>query len=294
MNVWPFASLTLTLALILASQTNVVHARETRTDRSITAAIRAQQWQVQALQGITLRFGSSTHKAYATASVPTLVSNFARTVILVNGRSQQRDDGSTCDEALRNALAEAAERARKTGANAIVNITSKFLDTAFDSKTQYTCNSGIASATVDLIVQFASLTPEQIVATNSDTPYPINLLDAPLFRMFPPATNFAALSDVNAIPFLSSNCKAIYTERWLRAPLPRAFAVGPTGVCGFSWGFTPPRSGASNDPAIRAKEACNAQANRPCVLYAIDNDVVWRDTGHSDTELTPVPVDAKR
>jgi uncharacterized protein YbjQ (UPF0145 family) len=292
MKVRPIASLTLVMAL--AVLTNIAHARETRTDRSIAAAMRSQVWQTQALQGITLRFGASSHKAYTNASVPTLLTNFARTVILINGRSQQRDDGSTCDEALRNALTDAADRARKVGANAVVNITSKFLDTPLDSKTQYTCNSGIASATVDLVVQFASLTPEQVVATTSESSYPINLLDAPLFRVFPPATNFAALADVNVIPFLSPNCKTIYTERWLKAPLPRAFAVGPTGACGFSWGFTPPRSGASNDPAIRAKESCSAQANRPCVLYAVDNDVVWRDTGHTDTELTPVPVDAKR
>jgi uncharacterized protein YbjQ (UPF0145 family) len=263
-------------------------------DRSISAAMRFQSWQAQALQGVTLRFGSSGNKTYPNASVPTLVGNFARTVVMVNGRSQQREDGATCDEALRNALADAAERARKTGANAVVNITSKFLDTNFDSKLQYTCNSGIASATVDLIVQFASLTPEQITSTNQEVTSSINLLDAPLFRIFPPATNFAGLTDVNAIPFLSPICKAIYTERWLKAPLPRAFAVGPTGVCGFSWGFTPPRAGASNDPAIRSREACTAQANKPCLLYAIDNDVVWRDTGHTETELTPIPIDAKR
>jgi hypothetical protein len=191
------------------------------------------------------------------------------------GQNLKRDDGVTCDEAFRNVLTRAATLAVKGKANAIVNIQSKFLEESYDSKSKYTCNSGTGSATVDLIVQFAHLSEDDLNKARIEYALLAKMLDGAPERISLPATNVNNLADADSIPFIKSNCKSIYKDKWLNAESPRAFTIGPTGACGFSWGYAPPRPGASTDPAVRALEACTGKTNIECQLYAIDNDVVF-------------------
>jgi dienelactone hydrolase len=85
---------------------------------------------------------------------------------------------------------------------------------------------------------------------------------------FPPATHYAAIDDVGAVPYLSDAGRTAY-QNFLHRSLTRAFALAPSGI-----------SAASNggfDPMARALALCRQHADG-CQLYAVDNDVVWSKT----------------
>ncbi|WP_345817643.1 CocE/NonD family hydrolase (plasmid) [Paraburkholderia sp. PREW-6R] len=81
----------------------------------------------------------------------------------------------------------------------------------------------------------------------------------------PPPTHFAALADVDAVPYLSSDSRAVYRQ-FLQMRRPRAFVVAPDGGAdGASLGA---------DPVAYALAHCS-QLHQNCRLYAVDGDVVW-------------------
>jgi len=84
------------------------------------------------------------------------------------------------------------------------------------------------------------------------------------------ASNFAALDDAAAVPFLPERGREQY-KAFLKKDTPRAFAVSPTGA----WGWA--EEGESTNE--RALAVCNAASKLPCQLYTVDNDVVW--SGHA-------------
>jgi uncharacterized protein YbjQ (UPF0145 family) len=288
---WPL-NLALSLAftgLVGLTGSGSVSARELQLDLSVSSAMNHPAWQQSEMNGIAVRFGSDANTSYANVSAPVPLDGFARTSVQKNGRYIQREDAPVCHEALRNTLAKAAEQARKVGANAVVNITSKFLDTPLNSKNRYLCNSGTGSATVDLVVQFATLKPENLkVSTQAMLPM-AQLPGALAARVYPPAMSSAAVTDADAIPFIGQGCRLFYAQEWLKFPMPRAFAIAPTGYCHSGAGFNP-KNGTHKDPAIRALEGCNAKANTPCHLYAVDNNVVYNPAGISEEDLKPVAV----
>jgi dienelactone hydrolase len=83
---------------------------------------------------------------------------------------------------------------------------------------------------------------------------------------FPPASNFAALTDVKAIPHLSDEGREAYRQ-FLQAPYPRAFVINEKGQA----------TSTSNglDPLRRALADCEKRA-APCQVYAVDDQVVWK------------------
>jgi dienelactone hydrolase len=84
-----------------------------------------------------------------------------------------------------------------------------------------------------------------------------------------PGTGFAKLVDGGAVPHLAADGRRGY-EDFLHSPLPRAFAVGPTGA----WGW----ASDGDEPMARALSGCQQYGPEPCRLYAIDDDVVWKGT----------------
>jgi hypothetical protein len=275
--------------LISLTVSGALQARELRLDQSIGNAMRNQTWRNTVVNGIEFRFGSDPQFPYANQSNPVPIESFARTFEMRNGRSIQREDGPVCDEAFRNALAKAAEQARKAGANAVVNITSKFLDTPLNSKGLFACNSGTSSATVDLIVQFVTLLPEDLKVTTIPMLPMAKLPGALSARIYPPATQRGVINDADAIPYIGAGCRKFYNEEWLKYSLPRAFAISQVGYCHSASGFNPVNGG-NKDPAIRALEGCSAKANVACHLYAVDNNVVFSAAGISDDDMAPVPI----
>lgn len=84
-----------------------------------------------------------------------------------------------------------------------------------------------------------------------------------------PPTNYAALDDVDAIPYLRERGRAAYRE-FLGRSTPRAFAISPSGA--WSWAEE------GDDPVERVLAACQKNSKEPCRLYAVDDYVVWSDT----------------
>lgn len=85
----------------------------------------------------------------------------------------------------------------------------------------------------------------------------------------PPRTNFAAVDDVAAVPYLKAKGRENY-GKFLAMPYPRAFAIAASGSHGWA------AEGA--DPLATALKNCEAYAKTACRLYAVDDDVVWQAT----------------
>ena len=80
------------------------------------------------------------------------------------------------------------------------------------------------------------------------------------------ATGYAALADIAAVPWVSVASRELY-RRFLKLPIPRAFAVAKTGqAVALRGGY---------DPLDRALRRCR-EAGLTCRAYAVDNNVVWR------------------
>jgi dienelactone hydrolase len=97
-----------------------------------------------------------------------------------------------------------------------------------------------------------------------------------------PKTSFAAIDDVEAIPYLRTQGREQY-RIFLGKPAPRAFAVSASG--GWSWAED------GDDPVERVVATCQRTTGEPCKVYAIDDDVVW--TGSPDP-APPMPIFASQ
>lgn len=91
----------------------------------------------------------------------------------------------------------------------------------------------------------------------------------------PPATGYAPVNSVESVPNMSIQGKAGYRE-YLAKSAPRAFAISGSGA--WSWAEE------GDDPSERALTACQKNSRTPCLLYSVDNDVVW-----NDPQLSTVP-----
>jgi dienelactone hydrolase len=80
------------------------------------------------------------------------------------------------------------------------------------------------------------------------------------------ASGFARIDEVDRLPFGNERMRKGYTERFLKAPPPRAFAIASTG----NWG-----AAIGEDAEERALANCARIAKQPCALYAVDDEVVW-------------------
>jgi dienelactone hydrolase len=89
------------------------------------------------------------------------------------------------------------------------------------------------------------------------------------------ATNFAAIDNVAAVPYLSSAGREAY-RNFLARSTPRAFALSNSGQ--WSWAEE------GDDPVERVLAACQQSSHATCQLYAVDKDVVW-----SEKSVTPSP-----
>lgn len=82
----------------------------------------------------------------------------------------------------------------------------------------------------------------------------------------PPATKWAALTDVAAVPYLSDRGRDAY-RHFLAGAKPRAAVIASNGsISSASGGY---------DPLGFALRACNKNSPQPCRPYAVNDDVVW-------------------
>jgi hypothetical protein len=82
----------------------------------------------------------------------------------------------------------------------------------------------------------------------------------------PPRTNYATVTDVEAVPFLKDTAREAY-QAFVDKEMPRAFAIATNGSYGWA--------AQGDDPLKRALESCSKQARSTCKLYAVDDYVVW-------------------
>lgn len=83
----------------------------------------------------------------------------------------------------------------------------------------------------------------------------------------PPATNFAALDDVNAVPYLNDKGRQSY-QAFLKKKNPRVFAIAPNGAAVSTQG--------GYDPLARALNICKSHG-LACRPYAVNDQVVWTE-----------------
>lgn len=84
-----------------------------------------------------------------------------------------------------------------------------------------------------------------------------------------PRTDFAAIQDIDSVPFLHERGRDGY-RAFLSKSTPRAFAVSSSGA--WSWAEE------GEDPVGRVLSACQANSRQPCKLYAVDDYVVWNES----------------
>jgi dienelactone hydrolase len=87
----------------------------------------------------------------------------------------------------------------------------------------------------------------------------------------PPASAFAELTNVDALPFLGESGKKGY-QRFLTLPKPRAFVIAPDGA----WAL----SAKDFDVLASALQACQ-KGHLYCQPYAVDDQVVWTGMRHA-------------
>ncbi|MEO6164247.1 MAG: hypothetical protein ABIP88_08910 [Candidatus Binatia bacterium] len=88
------------------------------------------------------------------------------------------------------------------------------------------------------------------------------------FEKIPAPSGYARIDELDKVPLNSEKALEEY-KRYLQSARPKAFAVAPDKSAA-AW-----RAG--NIAAITdALSRCAERAKKPCVLYALDNDVVWQ------------------
>ncbi|SEI53231.1 dienelactone hydrolase family protein [Paraburkholderia diazotrophica] len=98
----------------------------------------------------------------------------------------------------------------------------------------------------------------------------------------PKATHFASIDSVDAVPYVDEAGRAGY-RNFLHQYPSRAFAVSNSGA--WSW------AEGGDDPMSVAVSNCQKQSSDPCHLYAVNDNVVWKDpstqTADADNESAP-------
>ena len=90
-----------------------------------------------------------------------------------------------------------------------------------------------------------------------------SIADAPAV----PKTDYAAVDDIEAVPYLSEAGRAAYRE-YLDKMTPRAFAVSSNGA--WCWAEE------GEAPEKRALATCAKSSGQDCKLYSVDDYVVWQ------------------
>ncbi|GAA5164639.1 dienelactone hydrolase family protein [Viridibacterium curvum] len=80
-------------------------------------------------------------------------------------------------------------------------------------------------------------------------------------------SGFARIDDVQAVPWISNHMRNAQYPAFLASDRPRAFAIARDGTVG--WASTP------RDAVAQALKFCQRKTNEACMLYAVDDDVVW-------------------
>ncbi len=110
----------------------------------------------------------------------------------------------------------------------------------------------------------------------------------PITRMLPPTTGFAPVKDVDKLPIQDVATAKAYTD-FLNYKGPKAFAVSQDKATGWALGIMAAdnKDQQARDPGERALANCRRRAITPCVLYAVDEEVVYTQPNFAATAVEP-------
>jgi hypothetical protein len=200
-----------------------------------------------ALGELPLRFGGASANGVELAGPGDVLGRGVGSVVSDDPHARVHlSDDQACQRAFEDAVSQIAREARRANAAAVVGLMSDFKRQVVDDPHDIDCHMGSAKAYVTLRGKLA----RRFVAASS--------------RRLPPATDFAALADVTAVP-LSDEGRERYAH-FLTLPPPRAFVVYEDG----GWRFY----GKDPEAMTKALDYCARQGRR-CWLYAADDRVVW-------------------
>jgi uncharacterized protein YbjQ (UPF0145 family) len=260
------------LGLALAGAAGESCARNDKLLLPVDAALGSNGTRQVLGTDIPLRFGkASANGADVTGTVQVHAVADPFGAPLSNGtRRAPLTDEQVCLAAFRKAVVELQAKARSGGAVAVVGIVSDYNNEEMDSREAYECHVGRTRAVVDLRGQLARKAPVQAVMAPPLIQGEPNALPQPRHI----ASGFAAIDDIDAIPYLSDRGRSDYAA-WLKLPTPRAFAIAPNGYYWHTSGVRPRDEALPTDPVERALLLCERNAKRPCKLYAVNGAVVW-------------------
>jgi serine protease Do len=101
---------------------------------------------------------------------------------------------------------------------------------------------------------------------------------APAQAISPPVAGVAKVppSVNDKVPFLNDRRQDQFRDYYRSSPYPKACAISDNGHFSCTGGTRPKDRNLPTDPKERALQTCADLAGKPCVLYVVDNDVVYR------------------
>jgi len=267
------------LAAVLLAAAGMASARNEKLMLPIDAAMRSPGTRALLAGDIALRFGSATaagNEGGGFVAVHAVADPFGGGNPATGGSRVRRADDVVCLDAFRKALMDLQQRARTQGGTAVVGIVSSYNNMVMDSREVYECHIGHSRGVVDL-KGIVSRSAQPVMAPPMAPAAP----QAPV-AVAPPgapqpariASGFAAIDDVDAVPYLTDRGRQYYRE-WLALPTPKAFAISPTGFFFSTSGLKPKDTTLPIDPVERAVAGCERNAKVQCKLYAVNGSVVW-------------------
>ena len=272
------------LAFAILAAAGAVQARNDKLLLPLDTALRSAGTRQLLGQDIPLRFGKASAAGTEIIDSSIVSHGVADPYSASNnnygGRRERRSDEQTCLDAFRKAVFDLQQRARSSGATAVVGIVSNYNQVEMDSPQAYECHVGHTRAVVDLKGQFArsvghaaaAPAPRSQPAPSRPAPPAEVASPAPQAPMI--ASGFANISDIDAVPYLSDRGREGYRQ-YLGRPTPKAFALSPSGHWFSAWTLVPNDPSMPTDPSERAVMACNRASPTPCKLYAVNGSVVW-------------------
>lgn len=286
---------TLLAATAIAAVAGGAWARNDRLLLPIEPALRSNESRTVLAADMPLRFGKVSAQGAQTvggASVQAVADPFGPIDNNNGGRRLRRPDEIVCQEAFRRALAMLQARGRAVDASAVVGIVSNTGNLEMDSPSTYECRIGHSRGVVDLKGAFVLSATAAAAAWPAEAAAPVAPV-APVAASVPPvlatplvpvaappvqprhiASGFAAIDDIDAIPFLNDRGRSEYRQ-WLTWSTPRAFALSNKGAFYATSGLEPKDASLPSDPSQRALLMCERAAKAPCKLYAVNGAVVW-------------------
>lgn len=268
-------------AALLLAVAGAASARNDKLLLPIEGALSNQGTRQVLARDLPLRFGSASAQGLdvlTTVQVHAVVDPWGNSSPYQT-RRERLGDAQVCLLAFRKALVDLQQRARSVGGAAISGIVSYYNAVEMDSNAVYECHVGHTRAVVDLrgqVVRAAPVAMAPVVAPPIAAPAATVPAPAPQAAAQPSriASGYAAIDDVDALPYLSDRGRQAYRE-YLASPTPKAFAISTQGHWWSAVSLQGRDPTLPSDPTERALAGCERSARQACKLYAVNGSVVW-------------------